>query len=76
MKHEFLAPETPQQNGVAERKNKTLLNMATTIFSRKNIIYFGKMIGEEAVPIEQTKGDIVIPIINKKQINDRIKQNE
>jgi hypothetical protein len=28
MKHEFLAPYTPQQNGVAERKNRTLIKMA------------------------------------------------
>jgi transposase InsO family protein len=25
IKHEFLAPYTPQQNGVAKRKNKTLI---------------------------------------------------
>jgi transposase InsO family protein len=25
IKHEFLAPYTPQQNGVAERKNRTLI---------------------------------------------------
>jgi transposase InsO family protein len=28
IKHEFLAPYTPQQNGMAERKNKTLIEMA------------------------------------------------
>jgi transposase InsO family protein len=28
IKHEFLAPYTPQQNGVAERKNRTLIEMA------------------------------------------------
>jgi transposase InsO family protein len=27
IKHEFLAPYTPQQNGVAERKNRTLIEM-------------------------------------------------
>jgi transposase InsO family protein len=31
IKHEFLAPYTPQQNGVAERKNRTLLEMARTM---------------------------------------------
>jgi transposase InsO family protein len=31
IKHEFLAPYTPQQNGVAERKNMTLIEMARTI---------------------------------------------
>jgi hypothetical protein len=28
IKHEFSSPYTPQQNGVVERKNRTLLNMA------------------------------------------------
>jgi hypothetical protein len=28
IKHEFLTPDTPQQNGVAERKNRTLIEMA------------------------------------------------
>jgi transposase InsO family protein len=28
IKHEFSAPYTPQQNGVAERKNRTLIEMA------------------------------------------------
>jgi transposase InsO family protein len=31
IKHEFSAPYTPQQNRVAERKNKTLIEMARTI---------------------------------------------
>jgi transposase InsO family protein len=31
IKHEFLAPYTPQQNRVAERKNMTLIEMARTI---------------------------------------------
>ena len=31
IKHEFLAPYTPQQNGVAERKNHTLIEMVRTI---------------------------------------------
>jgi transposase InsO family protein len=31
IKHEFLASYTPQQNGVAERKNHTLIEMARTI---------------------------------------------
>jgi hypothetical protein len=31
IKHEFLAPCTPQQNGVAERKNRTLIDMARTM---------------------------------------------
>jgi hypothetical protein len=30
-KHEFSAPYTPQQNGVVERKNRTLIDMARTM---------------------------------------------
>ena len=30
--HNFLAPKTPQQNGVVERKNRTLVNIARTMF--------------------------------------------
>jgi transposase InsO family protein len=30
IKHEFSSPYTPQQNGVVERKNRTLLYMART----------------------------------------------
>jgi hypothetical protein len=31
IKHKFSAPYTPQQNGVVERKNKTLIDMARTM---------------------------------------------
>jgi transposase InsO family protein len=31
IKHEFSSPYTPQQNGAVERKNRTLLDMATTM---------------------------------------------
>jgi transposase InsO family protein len=31
IKHEFSAPYTPQQNGVAERKNRTLIEMTRTM---------------------------------------------
>jgi hypothetical protein len=31
IKHEFSSPYTPQQNGVVERKNRTLIDMARTI---------------------------------------------
>jgi transposase InsO family protein len=32
IKHKFLAPYTPQQNGVAERKTRTLIEMSRTMF--------------------------------------------
>ena len=31
IKHEFSSPYTPQQNGVVDRKNRTLLDMARTM---------------------------------------------
>jgi transposase InsO family protein len=31
IKHEFSAPYTPQQNGVVERKNRTLIDMERTM---------------------------------------------
>jgi transposase InsO family protein len=31
IKHEFSAPYTPQQNGVVERKNRTLIEMVRTM---------------------------------------------
>jgi transposase InsO family protein len=34
IKHEFFSPYTPQQNGVVERKNRTLLDMARTMLEK------------------------------------------
>jgi transposase InsO family protein len=31
IKHKFVAPYTPQQNGVAKRKNRTLIEMTRTM---------------------------------------------
>ncbi|KAK1601186.1 hypothetical protein QYE76_008356, partial [Lolium multiflorum] len=35
--HEFSAPYTPQQNGVVERKNRTIIEMARTMLSEFNL---------------------------------------
>ena len=35
--HNFSAPRTPQQNGVVERKNRTLQEMARTMLSEANL---------------------------------------
>ncbi|XP_073064107.1 uncharacterized protein [Primulina eburnea] len=35
--HEFSAPKTPQQNGIAERKNRTLQEMARVMLTSKNL---------------------------------------
>jgi transposase InsO family protein len=36
VKHEFSAPYTPLQNGVVERKNRTLIDMARTMLGEFN----------------------------------------
>jgi transposase InsO family protein len=42
IKHEFSSPYTPQQNGVVERKNRTLLDMARTMLDEyKTLDRFG-----------------------------------
>jgi transposase InsO family protein len=42
IKHEFLAPYTPQQNWVVERKNRTLIEMTRTMFDEyKTSNWFG-----------------------------------
>jgi transposase InsO family protein len=37
IKHEFSSPYTPQQNGVVERKNRTLLDMASVTEPSKSL---------------------------------------
>ena len=38
IKHDFLAPRTPQQNGVAERKNRVLQEIARVIIHMHNTL--------------------------------------
>ena len=41
--HDFSSPRTPQQNGVVERKNRTLQEMARTMIHETNITkHFGQ----------------------------------
>ena len=35
--HEFSAPRTPQQNGVVERKNRTLIEAARTMLGESKL---------------------------------------
>lgn len=37
IKHEFTAPYSPQENGVAERKNKTLVERAKSMLNSKHL---------------------------------------
>jgi len=56
----------------AKENFKRKFNKSKEFFSRKNILTFGIMIGEEAIPIETTQGNIVISTIDKTQIEKRI----
>ena len=47
--HEFSAPKTPQQNGVVERKNRTLQEMARVILNSKKL--FSKLCVEAVIPL-------------------------
>jgi transposase InsO family protein len=38
VKHEFSTKYTPQQNGVVERKNQTLIDMARSMLSEYNVL--------------------------------------
>ncbi|CAN1336142.1 hypothetical protein LINPERPRIM_LOCUS37029 [Linum perenne] len=57
---------------LSETQNFITKSFLSKLFDRKNIIKYGKMIGEIAVLIEQTKGDFLIQIINKEQIRKKL----
>ncbi|CAN1256106.1 hypothetical protein LINPERPRIM_LOCUS9206 [Linum perenne] len=57
---------------LSETQNFITKSFLSKLFDRRNIIKYGKMIGEIAVPIEQTKGDFLIQIINKEQIRKKL----
>ena len=35
--HEAVSPYTPQQNGIVERKNRTIMNMVRSVLKGKNL---------------------------------------
>ena len=56
----------------AEENFKRKFSKLKEFLSRKNILKFGIMVGEEAIPIETTNGKIVISTIDKQQIDKRL----
>ncbi|CAN1249124.1 hypothetical protein LINPERPRIM_LOCUS6997 [Linum perenne] len=65
---------------IKERTNFTLLetqnfvtkSFLSKLFNRDNIIKYGKMIGEVAIPFNQANGNFLVQIINKEQIGKRL----
>jgi len=56
----------------AEENFKRKFSKLREFLSRKNILKFGIVTGEEAIPIETTNGKIAISTINKEQIIKRL----
>ncbi|CAN1128873.1 hypothetical protein LINPERHAP2_LOCUS4903 [Linum perenne] len=65
---------------IKERTNFTLSgtqnfvtkSFLSKLFNRDNIIKYGKMIGEVAIPFNQANGNFLVQIINKEQIGKRL----
>ena len=62
--HQFSAPRTPQQNGVVERKNKTLIEMARSMLCENGL---PKYFWAEAVNIAcyVTNRALIRPLLKK-----------
>ncbi|XP_045831015.1 uncharacterized protein LOC123922332 [Trifolium pratense] len=65
--------ESAELSLTAEENFKKKYSIFKNIFSRKNILKFGIMTGEEAIPIDSTHGNIVISTIDTAQLKERIK---
>lgn len=49
------------------------LQTVKQLISRENIIYYGIMVGEEQIAIENTTGNVKLSIVNKQQIVNKLK---
>ncbi|CAN1775175.1 hypothetical protein LINPERHAP1_LOCUS13249 [Linum perenne] len=57
---------------LAETQNFVTKSFLSKLFNRDNIIKYGKMIGEVAIPFNQANGNFLVQIINKEQIGKRL----
>ncbi|CAN1293939.1 hypothetical protein LINPERPRIM_LOCUS22251 [Linum perenne] len=57
---------------LSETQNFVTKSFLSKLFNRDNIIKYGKMIGEVAVPFNQANGNFLVQIINKEQIRKRL----
>ncbi|CAN1176399.1 hypothetical protein LINPERHAP2_LOCUS32517 [Linum perenne] len=57
---------------LSETQNFVTKSFLSKLFNRDNIIKYGKMIGEVAIPFNQANGNFLIQIINKERIRKRL----
>ncbi|CAN1826166.1 hypothetical protein LINPERHAP1_LOCUS31432 [Linum perenne] len=57
---------------LSETQNFVTKSFLSKLFNRDNIIKYGKMIGEVAIPSNQANGNFLVQIINKEQIGKRL----
>ncbi|CAN1781799.1 hypothetical protein LINPERHAP1_LOCUS15567 [Linum perenne] len=57
---------------LSETQNFVTKSFLSKLFNRDNIIKYGKMIGEVAIPFNQANGNFLVQIINKEQIGKRL----
>ncbi|CAN1131569.1 hypothetical protein LINPERPRIM_LOCUS13886 [Linum perenne] len=57
---------------LSETQNFVTKSFLSKLFNRNNIIKYGKMIGEVAIPFNQANGNFLIQIINKEQIRKKL----
>ncbi|GAA0162916.1 hypothetical protein LIER_18907 [Lithospermum erythrorhizon] len=77
--HEFSAPITPQQNGVVERKNRTIQEIARVRIHAKNIPlkFWAEAISTAFTSIAASPYDqVVMESINVKVLDSRVAMNE
>ncbi|CAN1810765.1 hypothetical protein LINPERHAP1_LOCUS26014 [Linum perenne] len=57
---------------LSETQNFVTKSFLSKLFNRDNIIKYGKMIEEVAIPFNQANGNFLVQIINKEQIGKRL----
>ncbi|CAN1120359.1 hypothetical protein LINPERHAP2_LOCUS159 [Linum perenne] len=57
---------------LSETQNFVTKSFLSKLFNRDNIIKYGKMIGEVAIPFNQANVNFLVQIINKEQIGKRL----
>ncbi|CAN1306205.1 hypothetical protein LINPERPRIM_LOCUS26739 [Linum perenne] len=57
---------------LSETQNFATKSFLSKFFNGDNIIKYGKMIGEVAIPFNQANGNFLVQIINKEQIGKRL----